>query len=49
MVCIDTGKEYSTAQEAALDIGCASTNIVRCCRGKAKTVHGLRWKYKEDV
>ena len=48
IVCIETGKIYKTAVDIQKELGCASTNIIRCCKGKARSVYGLHWKYKEE-
>jgi hypothetical protein len=43
--CIDTGEIFETAKDAGDSIGAAATNIVRCCRGKARSVKGFHWRY----
>ncbi len=46
--CIETGKTYDTAREAAEDVGLKSgSTIYACCRGDAKTAGGYHWKYNE--
>lgn len=40
-------KEYPSAMQVERETGFSHGNIVNCCKGKRKTVHGFKWKYKE--
>lgn len=44
VVCIETGKEYKSAREAAKDTGVNADSISKCCNGKNKTAGGYHWK-----
>lgn len=48
VICIETGVEYLTAHEAAIDTKTDFSSICKCCRGMAKTVGGYHWRYKEE-
>lgn len=39
-------REFDSQGEAAKYIGCCSSNISECCRGKRKQVKGFKWEYK---
>lgn len=39
---------YSSATEAAEDIGVSSSSITHCCRGHVKSVGEYMWQYYED-
>lgn len=38
-------ERFACVKDAADSVGCAPTNISRCCRGGLKTVKGYKWKY----
>lgn len=40
-------KEYPSIRQAERETGFASTNIVKCCKGKLKQAYRHKWKYKE--
>lgn len=40
-------KVYPYATKAAKELNLDLSSIIRCCRGKAKTCGGYKWKYKE--
>ena len=53
VICITTGKIFNTAKEGAEYYGIASTNIVKCCKGKLKSAgkyqnQKLVWKYLDN-
>lgn len=48
VVCIETGKEYSSAAEAAQDIGASRSGVTLVCIGRNKTIKNLHFKFKED-
>lgn len=39
--------EYPSQSKAAAAVGTTAGNISNCCKGRAKTVRGYVWKYKE--
>ena len=39
-------KEYSSINQAKRETGFNSSDISSCCKGKRKTAHGFKWKYK---
>lgn len=39
-------KEYPSTRQAERETGFNQRDIVKCCKGKRKTVHGFKWKYK---
>lgn len=48
VLCVETGKVYLTMHEASKQTGAAVSAICSCCKGKAKTAGGFRWKYAEE-
>lgn len=48
VMCITTGIEYETANEAERLTGISSSSIRRCCRGNMKQVKNTKWKYVEQ-
>ena len=48
ILCVETGEVFSSAKDAAIWAGCASTNIVACCRGRYNTMKGYHWKYVRE-
>jgi len=38
-------RKYNSVIEASLDVGCSSTHICSCCKGKYETAKGYKWKY----
>ena len=38
-------KVFSTASEAARELGCKSQNIVKCCTGERLRAGGYRWRH----
>lgn len=47
VMCVETGIVYESIKQAALDVGCNSTNISAACNGKLKTTAGYHWRYVE--
>lgn len=41
-------KEWDCARYAAKELDLIATNITQCCKGKAKTTGGFKWKYKNE-
>lgn len=48
VICIETGKHYRTATEAARCNGTSDGSICSCCRGRVDTAGGLHWRYADD-
>lgn len=48
VICIETGKKYSSISEAARDTNSDPSNIKKVCDGKYKTTNKLHWKYGEE-
>ena len=48
VVCLETGKIYKRAVDAAADTGADRNNIVDCCNNLMKTSNGLHWAFYED-
>lgn len=40
-------QEFNSIKEASLQTKCDSSYIAKCCKGKANTCGGFKWKYKE--
>ena len=47
VLCLTTGKIYSSVAEAARDTGSDPSNITKVCDGKYKTTNKLRWKWMD--
>ncbi len=47
VICLTNGKEYESMMAAAKDLGLNSGNIYGALKGRAKTVRGYIFKYKE--
>ena len=43
--CIETGKEYASAEEAACEYNITGSSIRDCAKGKHKTACGCHWEY----
>ena len=48
VVCLETGKIYKQAIDAAADTGADRNNIVDCCNNILKTSNNLHWAFYED-
>ena len=48
VICIETGEEFESTNDAARKTGLDQGNISKCCRGKQKTCGKCHWKFKED-
>lgn len=49
IICVETGKIYNSAREAAEDVGLKQTaGIINCCKCNGKTAAGYQWKYYEE-
>lgn len=48
VVCVETGEVFRTAHEAGREKHLDFSSICKCCKGKAKTVGGFRWRYAEE-
>lgn len=47
VICIETGKIYSSAREAAKELNVSYSKISNCCTGKRKSTRGLHFKFSE--
>ena len=45
--CVETGKTFTSATEAARITGIKRGSISGVCTGKRKTTHGLHWEYAD--
>ena len=45
VLCVETGEEYISAQEAFRQTGIHNSCISKCCKGKALTAGGYHWEY----
>ena len=43
------GEQFSflSAHEAEKETGCDHSSIIKCCKGKMKSIHGYTWNYAE--
>lgn len=48
VICINSGKIYDTATEAAQELGLSNKNISRVCTGQRKTAGGLQFAFYEE-
>lgn len=48
VVCVETGEVFRTAHEAARMKNVDFSSVCKCCKGKVKTVGGLRWRYAKE-
>ena len=48
VVCLNDGKTYPSAAEAARKTGCSNQNIIKVCKGERTQTHGLRWAYAKE-
>lgn len=49
VVCVETGKIYTTITEASMDTGANCTTISACCKGRYKSAGGYHWKYAKET
>jgi group I intron endonuclease len=40
-------REWDSAKDASMFIGCNPSPITACCKGKQKTCYGFKWSYKK--
>ena len=45
VLCVETGKIYSSTHQVERELGFANTYISAVCRGKTKTAYNFHWKY----
>jgi hypothetical protein len=49
VVCLETGKVYRNANQAAADMGFTGAgNILKCCYKKATISHNLHWLFEDE-
>ncbi|MGD6783223.1 MULTISPECIES: NUMOD4 domain-containing protein [Bacillus cereus group] len=41
--------EWRSAKECKVVLGYDNSNIIKCCRGRARSAYGFKWKYKQDL
>lgn len=41
-------KDWNSAKDASISMGCSPSAITACCKGKQKTAYGYKWKYKNE-
>jgi hypothetical protein len=49
VVRLDDGVVFESVSDAGRACNGATSGISKCCMGKAKSAHGFRWAYKENV
>ena len=49
ILCVETGKVYSSIAAAADAVGADKPNICNCCKGKRKTAAGYHWRYVKEA
>lgn len=47
VLCVETGKNYSSSMEAERKTGVNYRRIIDCCHGKQKTTKGYHWRYTD--
>ena len=47
VVCLETGKQYSSIREAERGTGTLHSKISRCCKGIQNQSNGFKWKFYE--
>ena len=45
VICMETGKVYSSMKEASDELATCHMSIAKCCRGERKTAGGHHWQY----
>ena len=45
LMCLETGKIYTSTREVQKQLGFSHSNISRCCNGKLKQAYGYTWCY----
>ena len=48
VVCVETGKEYSSIQDAESSTGINRHGISHCCKGDQMTAGGYHWRYAKS-
>lgn len=47
VLCVETGKTYTTIKECAEELGLFATTISKVCKGKCKSYKGYHFKYAD--
>lgn len=47
VMCIETGRAYSSSREASRQLGIDNSGITKCCKGKRQTAGGYHWRYAD--
>lgn len=45
VLCVETGKVYTSTHQVERELGFANSNISRACNGKQKSAYGFHWRY----
>lgn len=45
VLCVETGKIYSSIHQVERELGFDGSCISKCCRGKLTTMYGYHWEY----
>ena len=45
VLCVETGKIYTSAMEVQRHLGFDNSNISKCCNGRCKQAYGYTWKF----
>lgn len=48
VICLETGKAYSSMKDASSDTGAPQPGICNCCKGKSRTAGGFHWAYYDS-
>ena len=46
--CLNTGDVFISAGEVGRELGVDSSSVIKCCKGKLKTVKGYRFEYYKE-
>lgn len=46
--CVELGKVFESAKQAAMQLNLSDSNIAKCCKGKYKTTGSYHWEYAID-
>jgi hypothetical protein len=45
VICLETGKIYTSTMDVQRQLGFDNSNISKCCRGKLKQAYSYTWQY----
>lgn len=49
VLCVDLNLIFLSAHDASIKLSVDSSSIIKCCKGKRKTVGGYTWRYTDAV